>query len=161
MNKKLLALLLLSHALVASASEQSICNQTDKGYFLSGTITTSAKFQSASQTIQGVQISHTILYMHNDVDGRNYQVALDNVFATDYVKNSTSMPPSLAALKAGGRIEVCGAKYSDGTGVHWAHTNCGDVPTTSAPNGFVKTISSSGTIGSNLERSQAYCYLWN
>ena len=114
-----------------------------------------------SQTLSGVQLSHTVLYMKADQDGKYYQVAMDNVYATDYVKNSTSMPASLAALKAGTRIEVCGEKYSDGSGIHWVHNNCGDTPSTSAPNGWTKTIASSGSVSANLERSTNYCYLWN
>jgi hypothetical protein len=164
MKKNLLAILLFAplcgFATCAYATDATTC-ATNKGTYLSGPITTSSKFQSATQTIDGVQVSHTIMYIKADQDGRSYQVAMDNVYATDYVKNSTSMPPSLAALTAGKRVEVCGQKYSDGSGIHWVHSNCGATPTTSAPNGFVKTVSSTGTISANLERSQAYCYLWN
>jgi len=112
-------------------------------------------------TIDGIRQSHTIISMRADQDGKSYQVAMDNVYAADYVRNSTSIPASLAALKAGTKVEVCGEKYSDGTGIHWVHSNCGATPTTTAPNGWVKQIAASGTIGTNLERSQAYCYLWN
>lgn len=156
----LVTLFLLSQSLCALASEQTTCT-ANKGAFLTGSVTTSPKFQAATQTIQGVQISHTIMYIKADQDSKSYQVAMDNVYAVDYVKNSTSIPPSLAALKAGTRVELCGQKYSDGSGIHWVHSNCGATPTTSAPNGWVKTISTSGTIGANLERSQTYCYLWN
>jgi hypothetical protein len=45
--------------------------------------------------------------------------------------------------------------------IHWVHSNCGATPTATAPNGWVKKISTTGTIGANLERSPAYCYLWN
>lgn len=160
MKKTLIALFLLS-PVFASASEQSVCNTTDKGTYLSGTVTSAPRFQSATQTINGIKLSHTILYMRADQDGRSYQVAMDNVYAVDYVQNSSAIPASLAALKVNSRLEVCGQKYSDGSGIHWVHSNCGATPTNSQPNGFVKAISSSGTIGSNLERSQAYCYLWN
>jgi len=159
MKKNLLAILLFA-PLCALASDATTC-ATNKGTYLSGAVTSSARFQAATQTIQGVQVSHTIMYIKADQDGRSYQVAMDNVYASDYVKNSTSMPPSLAALTAGKRVEVCGQKYSDGSGIHWVHNNCNATPTTSAPNGFVKTVSSTGTISANLERSQAYCYLWN
>jgi hypothetical protein len=159
MKKTLFSILLLS-PLCAFATEQSTCT-ANKGTYLTGTITTSAKFQAASQTIDGIKVSHTIMYIKADQDGRSYQVAMDNVYATDYVKNSSSMPPSLAALTAGKRVEACGQKYSDGSGIHWVHSNCGATPTTSAPNGFLKTISTSGAISANLERSQTYCYLWN
>ncbi|QJE01078.1 hypothetical protein HH212_14420 [Massilia forsythiae] len=159
MKKALIALFLLS-PLVVFASEQSTCT-TNKGAFLTGSVTTAPKFQAATQTIQGIQVSHTVMYIKADQDGKSYQVAMDNVYASDYVKNATSVPASLAALKAGTRVEVCGQKYSDGSGIHWVHNNCGETPTASAPNGWVKTIASSGSVGANLERSQAYCYLWN
>lgn len=155
------ALVVLTQGACAFASEQSTCTTTNKGTFLSGTVTTGPRFQAASQTIDGVKLSHTIIYMRADQDGRSYQVAMDNVYAVDYVQNSTSIPASLAALKAGTKVEVCGKKYSDGSGIHWVHSNCGATPTTSAPNGFIKQISSTGAIGANLERSEAYCYLWN
>ena len=156
----LVSLLLLSQGACAYASEQSTCT-ANKGAFLTGTVTTGPRFQSASQTIDGIKLSHTIIYMRADQDGKSYQVAMDNVYAVDYVQNSTSIPASLAALKAGTKVEVCGEKYSDGTGIHWVHSNCGATPTTTAPNGWVKQIATSGTIGANLERSQSYCYLWN
>lgn len=159
MKNVVFALFLLS-PLCAFATEQSTCT-ANKGAFLTGPVTTSPKFQAATQTIDGIKLSHTVLYMKADQDGKTYQVAMDNVYATDYVKNSTSMPASLAALKAGTKIEVCGEKYSDGSGIHWVHNNCGDTPTASAPNGWTKTISSSGSVSANLERSTAYCYLWN
>jgi len=129
MKSTLLALLLLS-PLCSFATEQTNCS-ANKGTFLTGPVTTSPKFQAASQTL------------------------------SDYVKNSTSMPASLAALKAGTRLEVCGEKYSDGSGIHWVHNNCGDTPSTSAPNGWTKTIATSGSVSANLERSTNYCYLWN
>jgi hypothetical protein len=159
MKNALIVLFLLS-PLSAFATEQTTCS-TNKGTFLTGNVTTGPKFQAASQTISGVQVSHTIMYIKADQDGRSYQVAMDNVYASDYVKNSTSVPPSLAALTVGTRVELCGEKYSDGSGIHWVHNNCNATPTTTAPNGWVKKISSTGTIGTNLERSQTYCYLWN
>lgn len=157
----LIATLLLGLALGASASEQSNCSAA-KGAFLTGTVTVGPKFAAATQTIDGVKLSHTRLSLRADQDGKVYDVAMDNVYAVDYVKNSSSMPPSLAAIKVNDRLELCGAKYTSGTtGIHWVHSNCGDVPTTSAPNGWVKKFSSSGSLGSNLERSQTYCYLWD
>ncbi len=159
MNRVLALLLLVSPVLVASASEQSTCT-ANKGAFLTGTVTTAPKFASGS-SISGVETSHTHVNLKADQDGKTYDVAMDNVFALDYVKNAKSIPASLAAIKVGSRLELCGEKYTSGTGIHWVHTNCGDVPATTAPNGWVKQISSSGAIGANLERSQNYCYLWN
>lgn len=161
MKNDLIATLLLGLALGASASEQSVCTGTNKGAFLTGTVTTAPKFAAATLTIQGVKLSHTRLSLRADQDGKTYDVAMDNVYAVDYVKNASSMPASLAAIKVNDRLELCGAKYTSGVGIHWVHSNCGDVPTTSAPNGWVKKFSSSGSLGSNLERSQTYCYLWD
>lgn len=160
MKQALIATLLLALATAASATEQSSCS-TNKGAFLTGTVTVAPKFAAASSTIQGIKLSHTKLSLLADQDGKTYEVAIDNVFATDYVKNSTSMPASLAAIKVNDRLEVCGAKYTSGVGIHWVHTNCGDTPTASAPNGWVKRFTSSSAVGSNIERSETYCYLWD
>lgn len=144
----------------ALASEQTTCT-ANKGSYLTGTVTTAPKFYTSSTVIQGIRLTHTRLYLRADQDGKTYDVAMDNVYAVDYVKNATTMPPSLAAIKLNSRLSLCGQKYTSGTGIHWVHSNCGDVPTTSAPNGSVKVLSSSGSVGLNLERSQNYCYLWN
>lgn len=160
MKNALIATLLASLALAAAASEQSTCT-ANKGAFLTGTVVSAPQFAAASQTISGVKLSHTHLSLRADQDGKVYDVAMDNVFASDYVKNANSVPASLAAIRVNDRLELCGARYTSGTGIHWVHTNCGDTPTTSAPNGWVKRFSSSGSVGSNLERSQTYCYLWN
>jgi hypothetical protein len=156
----LIATLLLGLAAAATASEQSNCTAA-KGAFLTGTVTSAPKFAAASQTLQGIKLSHTKLSLRADQDGKTYDVAIDNVFATDYVKNASTVPASLAAIKVNDRLELCGAKYTSGVGIHWVHTNCGDVPTTSAPNGWVKRFAAGGSVGSNIERSQTYCYLWN
>lgn len=160
MKQALIATLLLGLAAAASATEAGDC-AANKGAFLTGTVTAAPKFAAATSTIQGIKLSHTKLSLLADQDGKTYEVAIDNVFATDYVKNSSSMPASLAAIKVNDRLEVCGAKYTSGVGIHWVHTNCGDTPTTSAPNGWLKKFSSGGSLGSNVERSQTYCYLWN
>ncbi|MFL6660167.1 MAG: hypothetical protein ACJ8GW_18930 [Massilia sp.] len=161
MKKLILALVVLSQSLCAYATEQSTCT-ANKGSYLTGTVISAPKFYSSSSTIQGIQLTHTRLNLKADQDGKTYDVAMDNVYAVDYVKNSSSMPPSLAAIKVNSRLSLCGAKYTSGTtGIHWVHSNCGDVPTASAPNGSVKVISSSGSVGLNLERSQSYCYLWD
>lgn len=160
MKTALFASLLLVLASAAAASEQSLCTAA-KGSFLTGTVTSAPKFAAATQTLQGIKLSHTKLSLRADQDGKVYDVAIDNVFAVDYVKNATTVPASLAAIRVNDRLELCGAKYTSGVGIHWVHTNCGDVPTTSAPNGWVKRFSSSGSVGSNIERSQTYCYLWN
>lgn len=160
MKKSIIALLVLSQSICAFATEQSTCT-ANKGAYITGTVTSAPVFATSSTTIQGIKLTHTRLYLRSDQDGKSYDVAMDNVYAVDYVKNSTTMPPSLAAIKVNSRLSLCGAKYTSGVGIHWVHTNCGAVPTTSAPNGSVKVLATSGSVGANLERSQSYCYLWN
>ena len=161
MKKLFIALFVLSQSVAAFASELSNCT-ANKGSYITGTVTSAPKFYTSSNVRDGIRITHTRLYLRADQDGKSYDVAMGNVYAVDYVKNSTSMPPSLAAIRIGERLSLCGHKYTSGTvGIHWVHTNCGKVPTTTAPNGSVKRLYSNGTVGTNLERSQTYCYLWN
>ena len=161
MSKTLIALLLSSLSLSVMATDQSACTAVD-GAYLTGTVTSAPKFAAATETLQGVKLSHTHVNLKSDQDGKTYDVAMDNVYASDYVKNSTSVPKSLAAIKVNSRLELCGVKYTGGDiGIHWVHSNCGDTPTSSAPDGWTKVISSSGTVGANLEGSQTYCYLWD
>lgn len=147
-------------ASIAQASEQSNCSAA-AGTFLTGTVVSGPTFQSASTTLKGVKLSHTHVKLRADQDGQTYDVAMDNVFAMDYVKNSSAIPKSLASIKQNDRLELCGEPYTSGVGIHWVHTNCNAVPETSAPNGWVKVFTSGSSVGANLERSQTYCYLWN
>jgi hypothetical protein len=158
LNKTLFALVLCALSLSATASDQTNCSAAG-GAFLTGNVTSSPRYASGSY-IQGVQTSHTHVNLTADQDGLSYDVAMDNVFAADYVQGSSSMPATLAAIKIGDRLELCGEKYTSGTGIHWVHNNCGAAPKTTAPNGWVKEIASNGSVGSNLEDSQSYCYLW-
>jgi hypothetical protein len=154
-----IALLLLS-PLYAAASELSTCT-ANKGQYLTGTVVSAPRFATSSTVIKGIRLTHTRLNLRADQDGKTYDVAMGNVYALDYVKNATAMPASLANIKVNQRLGLCGVKYTSGTGIHWVHNNCGDVPTASKPNGWTKVIASSGSVGLNLERSQAYCYLWD
>ena len=158
LNKTLFALVLCALSLSATASDQTNCSAAS-GAFLTGNVTSSPRYASGS-FIQGVQTSHTHLNLTADQDGLSYDVAIDNVFAADYVQGSSSMPATLAAISIGDRLELCGEKYTSGIGIHWVHTNCGATPTTTKPDGWVKEIASDGSVGSNLENSQNYCYLW-
>ncbi len=158
MIKSLFALFLLAQSLSAFASEQTSCN-AGGGAFLTGTVISAPKFADGSARM-GVKLSHTHVNLRADQDGKTYDVAMDNVYAVDYVKNATVMPKSLAAIKVNDRLELCGAKYTSGTGIHWVHDNCNAKPSTATPTGWVKQIGAS-SLGSNLERSQNYCYLFN
>jgi hypothetical protein len=160
MNKTLIALFLMSTSLYAMASDQTDC-AAGGGAYVSGVVTTAAYFKAASSTLQGVGLSHTHVSMLSDQDGQTYDVAIDNVYAMDYVLNSPTMPKSLAVLKVGDHLSTCGALYtSGGPGTHWVHNNCNVPGTTAAPNGFIKKMSARGPVYANLERNMAYCYLW-
>lgn len=158
--KPLCILFLTAPSLSAMASDQTNCSAAG-GAYLTGVVATAPKFASASTTLQGVKLSHTHVTLKSDQNGRLYDVAMDNVYAVDYVKNANAMPKSLAALKIGDHLELCGQLYtSGGLGIHWVHDNCNQPPSSAAPNGWVEKLTATGSAGPNLERSQAYCYLW-
>ncbi|MBV8633779.1 MAG: hypothetical protein JO002_04760 [Burkholderiaceae bacterium] len=147
-------------SMYAMADDQSDC-AAGAGAYVSGTVVGAPVFKAASSTLQGVQLSHTHIQLLSDQDGQTYDVAIDNVFAVDYVLNSNQIPKSLAALHVNDHVTTCGALYtSGGPGTHWVHTNCGKAPTSSAPNGFIKKSPAHGPVYANLERGTAYCYLW-
>ncbi|KXU91915.1 hypothetical protein CR51_31330 [Caballeronia megalochromosomata] len=106
----------------------------------------------------GVELSHTHLKLKGDTDGKTYDVAIDNVFASGYQKNSKGVPAPLNIIQVGDRLEACGIPFSGG--IHWVHNNCGDTPTASDPNGWLKIVKGDGTVGPNLEGGQQYCGLW-
>lgn len=147
-------------AFIAQASEQSNCSAA-AGKFLTGTVVSGPTFQTGSSTLKGVKLSHTHVRLLADQDGKTYDIAMDNVFAVDFVKNSSAIPKSLAAIKQNDRLELCGEPYTSGVGIHWVHTNCNAAPKTTAPNGWVKLFTAGSSVGANLERSQTYCYLWH
>ncbi|MCU6432936.1 hypothetical protein LPB67_03990 [Undibacterium sp. Jales W-56] len=159
MKKLLISLVLMSQAAFALADGKTDCNAA-AGSYRTGTVVGSPKFARATQTLKGVGLSHTHIRVQTDQDGQIYDVAMDNVYANDYVKNSSSIPKSLAAIKLGDKVEMCGQLYSSGYGIHWVHDNCNVTPDRAHPDGFVKKVVG-GVEGSNLESSQAYCYLWN
>ena len=160
MNKALIAFFLSGLSLSAMATDATNCKAAG-GALLTGVTTTAPKFAAASETLQGIKLSHTHVTLKSDANGKSYDVAMDNVYAFDYVKNSTAIPKSLAAIKVGTHLELCGDLYTSGSaGIHWVHDNCGDKPSTSDTNGWTKIVTN-GVVGSNLEGSQTYCYLWN
>lgn len=107
---------------------------------------------------KGVELSHTHLSLKGDNDGKTYDVAIDNVFASGYQKNAKGVPAPLNSIVVGDELELCGIPFSGG--IHWVHNNCGDTPDTSDPNGWLKIIQPNGSVGPNLEDSEKYCYLW-
>ncbi|HEY8025592.1 MAG TPA: hypothetical protein VIF60_13560 [Burkholderiaceae bacterium] len=160
MNKILIGMLLITQSLCAMASDQSDC-AAGAGAYLSGTVVSGPVFKAASSTLQGVQLSHTHVQLLADQDGQTYDVAIDNVYAVDYVLNANTVPKSLAAIHVNDHMSMCGALYtSGGPGIHWVHDNCNVAGTATAPNGFIKKAPARGPVYANLARSTAYCYLW-
>ena len=159
MNKILISLVLMCQAAFAMADGKTDCSAA-AGSFRSGTVVSGPTFAAAKTTLKGVGLSHTHIRVQTVQDGQIYDVAMDNVFASDFVKNSKSIPRSLAAIKVGDTVEMCGQLYSSGYGIHWVHDNCNATPSSTQPDGFIKKLVSARE-GNSLEASQAYCYLWN
>ena len=160
MNKLLISLLLATQAFYAMADGRTDCGAA-AGTYLTGTVVSGPKFARGVVTLKGVKLSHTHVRVQSDQDGQNYDVAMDNVYANDYVKNATSIPASLRAIRVGDQLELCGQTYTRGVGIHWVHSNCNVTPDSAHPDGWVKEVRSDGSVSNNLEGSQAYCYLWN
>lgn len=150
-----LFLALLSTSAIADDAQQ--CKAAG-GTLLVGHVLSPPQFQDGMFK-KGVELSHTHLSLKGDSDGKRYDVAIDNVFASGYQENSKVVPAPLNSIRVGDKLEVCGIPFKGG--IHWVHNNCGDTPTKSDPNGWLKVIQEDGSAGSNLEDSQQYCYLWH
>jgi len=142
-------------ALSAHASDERECRAAG-GKLLVGEVVSPPKFKHGMYR-KGVELSHTHLTLR-DQAGEKYDVAIDNVFASGYRPNSKAVPAPLDTIAVGDKLEVCGIPF-DG-GIHWVHNNCGDTPTKSDPNGWIKVVRPDGSTGPNLEESQTYCRLW-
>jgi len=143
----------------ARADESAQC-RANAGTYLTGTVTDSPTFAPGHRR-DGVELSHTHLKFMSDQDGRSYDVAIDNVFATGYDAAGESVPTPLSTIRTGDRLELCGKLYTDGgPGIDWVHTNCGEPPRAAQPDGWLKLLAPDGTSGPNLEDSQEYCRLW-
>lgn len=149
-------LALLGHA--ALADERQDCAAA-QGSYLTGTVVQGPKF-THGQFRSGVELSHTHLKVHANEDGRVYDVAIDNAFASGYQANQRGVPAALAAIREGDRLALCGALYDRGVGIHFVHTNCGARPTAAHPDGWVKVVDGRGRAGANLEGSTNYCSLF-
>ncbi len=158
LNAVLLGLTMTSFT--AWADDKAACD-AGEGSYVTGTVTSGPKFKSG-KFLKGVELSHTHLNVKVYGTGDIYDVAIDNVFATGYVKNMKKIPASLSQIKVGDSLELCGQEYTDGTkGIHWVHTDCGQTPSPAKPNGFIKIVRKDGSVSANLESLETYCPLWN
>ena len=160
----ILAAMLIAPALMAAAPARAqtpaaACASND-GQYLTGVVTKKPYWVRASETIDGVQLSHTHVTIRADSDSKLYDVAIDNVFNPTWVKNSSKIPSNLTAIAYGTHLALCGLLYTSGSpGIHWVHDSCGDT-SNSNPNGSTEIVTK-GAPGPNLEASETYCYLFN
>lgn len=150
------ALMLAALSTSALADDAADC-ATAGGTLLTGQVVSPPKFKDGMFR-KGVELSHTHLQLKGATDGKTYDVAIDNVFASGYQKNKKGVPAPLNTIAMGDKLEVCGIPFQGG--IHWVHNNCGDTPTKSDPNGWIKKVQADGSVGPNLEDGQKYCYLW-
>ena len=152
--------LFLFAAATGRADEAGQC-RANGGTYLTGAVTRPPVFAPGHDHPHGVELSHTHLTLLADQDGQNYDVAIDNVFASGYDASGESVPAPLSTIRAGDRLDLCGRLFSHGgVGIDWVHTNCGDAPSPAQPDGWLKIIAADGTPGLNLEASREYCRLW-
>lgn len=143
---------------LARADAQNDC-AAGGGVQRSGTVVQGPRF-THGQFRKGVELSHTHLKVRSDQDGRVYDVAIDNVFASDFDADRASVPPSLAAIRVNDRVDLCGALYERGVGIHFVHTNCGARPSAEQPDGWLRVVGANGRPGANLEAGTAMCTLF-
>ncbi len=152
----LCATLSLAGPELAFADDRADC-ASGGGTLLSGVVVTKPSF-AGGKSLRGIPLSHTHIQIRGDADGKLYDLAVDDVFAAGYDPQVSAVPSPLSAITVGEHLEACGLPYTGG--MHWVHTNCGDAPTAQDPNGWLKVVDATGTVGPNLEDSQKYCYLW-
>lgn len=154
------ALILCVFASGAAWADDAAQCSIDGGAYLTGAVIRGPTF-ARGHTLDRVELSHTHLTVLSDQDGQSYDVAIDNVFASGYDAAGESVPAPLSMIHAGDRLELCGKLYSDGRpGIDWVHTNCGETPTATQPDGWLKIVAPDGAPGPNLEASREYCRLW-
>ena len=160
MKNLLLASVLIAATAYAQADEAAMCSAA-AGAYRTGTIVKGPKF-AHGQFRKGVELSHTHLRMKADQDGKEYDIAIDNVFASGFKPNQKTVPDSLKNIRVNDHVEACGQLYTGGdVGIHWVHTNCGKTPQPSKPDGWLKVLASDGKPGDNIESNTQYCSLFN
>lgn len=154
-------LALLAATASARADNAQACRAA-AGSFLTGVVVAPPRF-AHGQFRKGVELSHTHLTLRADQDGRQYDVAIDNVFASGYQPrgHGGGVPAPLDAIRVNDRLELCGQLYTrGGPGIHWVHTNCGKQPQPNRPDGWIKHLAANGKAGDNLEGNMDNCSLF-
>lgn len=63
---------------------------------------------------KGVELSHTHLSLKGEDDGKTYDVAIDELFASRYQQNRKGVPAPLNSIAVGDKLEVCGWRHHIG-----------------------------------------------
>jgi hypothetical protein len=158
MRRAGIGLLLLLTALGASADDAAQC-RADAGTYLIGIVVGPPKF-AHGRFRKGIELSHTHLRVQSDRDSKIYDIAVDNLFTAGYDGRTPGIPPALRSIHPNDRVEVCGAPYSRGNGIHWVHPTCGHRPNPEHPNGWLKVIEPDGHASPNLESNTSFCPLF-
>lgn len=158
MKHIVLAVLLAAAGSAAMADERQACQAAD-GAYLSGVVVKGPKFVHG-QYRKGVELSHTHLKLRADQDGQVYDVAIDNVFANGYQPGGRGVPAPIDSIRVNDRLSLCGQLYDRGVGIHFVHTNCGQAPSSSHPDGWLRVVDGSGRAGPNLEGNTSFCPLF-
>jgi len=141
----------------ASRADDAADCASGAGTLLTGVVVSKPRFVGG-KPLRGIPLTHTHIRIRGDADGKTYDLAVDDVFASGYDPRRPEVPAPLDGIAVGQHLQACGVPYPGG--MHWVHTNCGDTPTAQDPNGWLKVIGATGAAGPNLEDSQKYCYLW-
>ena len=155
MKQLALGLVLLAVSCAALADEAGECRAA-AGVHRSGVVVRAPVFRHG-QFRRGVELSHTHLLLLADQDGKTYDVAIDNVFATGYDARQATVPAPLNSIRVQDRLDLCGQLYSRGIGMHWVHTNCGVAPTPEKPDGWLKKLAADGRTSQNFAENRQYC----
>jgi hypothetical protein len=137
------------------ADDRSTCAR-NRGTYLSGTVVSVPVFEHG-HVVQGVELSHTRFSLLSGDNGKTYEVAVDNVFANGYRPGKPGIPAPLDSIAVSDRLDLCGALYTQGRGIHFVHTSCGNSPTAQHPDGWIRRIGSDDAGGINMEENHAYC----
>lgn len=152
----------------------SLC-QSAGGYYQYGTVNSPPKsdyaavtnYKAATESLEDIPLSHTHIEITSAIDGKIYDVAIDNVFADGYNPFSYVVPSNYTQnLTAGSTIYLCSGNLSQvpypvneadsnpfaTQGFDWVHTNC-------VASGY-PSLFDNGFLYDQNNNSQTYCSLW-